>query len=197
MTKAILAGFFIGIGAAVYLTLGGVVGAAFFSVGLATILVFGFSLFTGKAGLLATGEIRPWELLCVWVWNCAGVYICALLLMLTPIGAGLVAKAAAIVDVRNSNTMVENLVLGIFCGVLMYAAVAGYKKTGNLFYIVLPVVTFIMVGCNHCVADMAYIMLGSDEWADLISLVPTTAGNVIGCNFIPLLMRLGERKADG
>ena len=117
--------------------------------------------------------------------------------MLTPIGASLVAKAAAIVDVRNNNTMAENLVLGIFCGVLMYAAVAGYKKTGNLFYIVLPVVTFIMVGCNHCVADMAYIMLGSDEWADFISLVPTTAGNVIGCNFIPLLMRLGERKADG
>lgn len=197
MSKAILAGFFIGIGAAVYLTIGGVVGAAFFSVGLATILVFGFSLFTGKAGLLSTGEIRPWELLGVWVWNCAGVYICALLLMLAPIGADLAAKASSIVEVRNSNTMLENLVLGVFCGVLMYAAVTGYKKAGNLFYIVLPVVTFIVVGCNHCVADMAYIMLGADEWADFISLVPTTAGNVIGCNFIPLLLRLGERKADG
>lgn len=197
MTRAILAGFFIGIGAAVYLTIGGVVGAAFFSVGLATILVFGFSLFTGKAGLLATGEIRPLELLNVWLDNFIGVILCTRLLTLTPIGADLVAKAAAIVEVRNSNSIITNLVLGFFCGVLMYAAVTGYKKMSNLFYIILPVVTFIMVGCNHCIADMAYIMLGADEWADFISLVPTTAGNVIGCNFIPLLLRLGERKNDG
>lgn len=197
MTKAILAGFFIGIGAAVYLTIGGVVGAAFFSVGLATILVFDLSLFTGKAGLLATGEIRPLELLNVWIDNFLGVILCTRLLALTPIGAAIAHKAAAIVGVRNGNGFVANLVLGFFCGALMYVAVNGYKKKCHVAYIILPVVTFIMVGCNHCIADMAYITLGVDEWADVISLVPTTAGNVIGCNFIPLLLRLGERKADG
>ena len=60
MIKAILAGFMIAMGAGLYLTVGGPVGAFLFSVGLLTILKFGFYLFTGKAGLLATKEIKWW-----------------------------------------------------------------------------------------------------------------------------------------
>lgn len=192
--KSVLAGFFIGIGATVYLTIGGVVGAAFFSVGLATILIFGFSLFTGKAGLLATNEIDFLKLVGVWFGNFIGVIICVGLLKLTPIGADLTSKAATIVAVRNGNSFITNLVLGFFCGVLMYVAVTGFRKSRNIFFIILPIVTFIMTGCNHCIADMYYIVTGANTISDFISLIPTTIGNVIGCNFIPVLSELGGKK---
>lgn len=53
MIKSIMAGFMIALAAAIYITVGGVVGAFMFSLGLLTILYFQFNLFTGKAGLLA------------------------------------------------------------------------------------------------------------------------------------------------
>lgn len=45
-----MAGIFISIGCVVNLAVGGIVGAALFSLGLTAILVFNFNLFTGKAG---------------------------------------------------------------------------------------------------------------------------------------------------
>ena len=48
--KSIMAGIFISIGCVVNLAVGGIVGAALFSLGLTAILVFNFNLFTGKAG---------------------------------------------------------------------------------------------------------------------------------------------------
>ena len=63
MRESILAGLMIAIGAALFLILSGPLGAFFFSIGLLTILYFKFSLFTGKAGLLGSREIKPWKLL--------------------------------------------------------------------------------------------------------------------------------------
>lgn len=53
MMVSILAGMLITLGAILYLTIGNVVGAIMFSLGLLTILYFKLELFTGKAGLLA------------------------------------------------------------------------------------------------------------------------------------------------
>lgn len=53
MIKSIMAGFMITLAAAIYLTVSGALGAFMFAIGLLTILIFQFNLFTGKAGLLA------------------------------------------------------------------------------------------------------------------------------------------------
>lgn len=68
----------------------------------------------------------------------------------------------------------------------MYIAVTGFKLTQNYLFIVAPVAFFILCGFNHCVADMFYTSLGAIQWKDFIHLIPTTAGNIIGCNLIPL-----------
>ena len=68
----------------------------------------------------------------------------------------------------------------------MYIAVFGYKKTGNIVVLILPVAVFILSGYNHCVADMFYIQMGMTQWSDFISLIPTTIGNLIGACMIPL-----------
>jgi hypothetical protein len=57
MKLAILAGFLIGMGAIINLSVGGIYGALLFAFGLMTIVSFKYNLFTGKAGLLVTKEI--------------------------------------------------------------------------------------------------------------------------------------------
>ena len=72
---SILAGFMIAISAAIYLNIGGIIGACCFSLGLITIVLFGAELFTGKAGLLATGEIGAGKLCKIWCGNLFGTML--------------------------------------------------------------------------------------------------------------------------
>ena len=74
---SILAGIFIGIGGIVYLSVGGVCGALLFAVGLLTICHFKYALFTGKTGLVLTGEIKISEILRIWLGNFVGTFIAA------------------------------------------------------------------------------------------------------------------------
>ena len=186
MIKSIMAGFMITLAAAIYLTVGGALGAFMFAIGLLTILFFQFDLCTGKAGLLAQKCIRPKRLLTIWVGNLIGCALCSLLLLATPLGVSLAAGAAAITLTRISNLWFENIILGVFCGILMYI---GVKANPTAPYVtILSVASFILLGANHCVADMAYMFLAADTKILLpasAALLFTTAGNVIGCNLIP------------
>jgi hypothetical protein len=94
----IAAGIMIGMSAALYLKIGGALGAFLFSVGLLTILSFKFKLFTGKAGLLAKGEIDLAELGLIWCGNFAG---CALASCL--VGDKVAEAARRIVEIRIGN----------------------------------------------------------------------------------------------
>lgn len=181
---SILAGFLIAMGGIINLTLGGIPGALFFSLGLLTIVTFKYELFTGKAGLLTTGEIKPWKLCTIWLGNFIGAAVCALMVSLTPSAETLVSKAAAIVALRSGQPAMINLLLGIYCGMLMYIAVTGFKHSQSYLFIVMPVAFFILCGFNHCVADMFYTSLGATEWKHYLHLIPTTIGNVIGTNII-------------
>lgn len=183
---SILAGFLIAMGGIINLTLGGIPGALFFSLGLLTIVTFKYELFTGKAGLLTTGEIKPWKLFTIWLGNFIGAAACALMVSATPSAETLATKAAAIVALRSGQLAIVNLLLGIYCGMLMYIAVTGFKYSQNYLFIIMPVAFFILCGFNHCVADMFYTSLGATEWKHYLHLIPTTIGNIIGCNLIPL-----------
>lgn len=186
---SILAGFMIGMGGIIYLTLGGIEGALFFSLGLMTIITFKFELFTGKAGLLATNGISFWKLCKIWLGNLLGTGLCGFLALMTPVGQKIVPAASNIVALRTSQTAFQNLVLGFFCGLLMYVAVIGFQKSNNYIFSIVPVAFFILCGFNHCVADMFYTWIGANGWRQLIHIIPTTIGNVLGACFIPLLER--------
>lgn len=187
MIKSILAGMMIGIGGTVYLNCPDkIAGAILFSVGLLTILFYKWNLFTGKAGLLATKGIKPLKLLSVWGGNAIGCAITGMLIRLCD--TKIATAANNIITVRTTNPFIVNIVLGIFCGMLMYIAVTSYPT--KPFVTVMCVATFILAGFNHCVADMFYCAAG----ATLETILPmtgavlaTTCGNVIGCNLIPLL----------
>ena len=93
-------------------------------------------------------------------------------------------------------------VLGIFCGMLMFIAVDGFRKnrevsdsTAGYMFVVFPVVVFIICGFNHCIADMFYIFLsGAYSVSSLIYLVVVILGNAAGGMLIPAVKLLSENK---
>lgn len=184
---SIIAGFLIGMGGIVNLTLGGPLGAIFFALGLMTIVSFKYDLFTGKAGLLITNKITLLELCRIWIGNLIGAMACAAMMLLVPSSSAIIERAQDIVMLRHGQSALTNLILGVFCGVLMYIAVAGFKSYQSYLFIFVPVAFFILCSFNHCVADMFYLSLGATKLEHWGSLISTTIGNVIGTNLLPAL----------
>ena len=175
----------IALGGAVNLIQGGVIGAILFSVGLLTILSLRMELFTGKAGLYVSNKITLTKLYEIWLGNFVGAGFVALTLLQTPKNIILLNKASEILAVRASNGFFVNLIYGIFCGILMFAAVKSWAiNEGKPLYAIFPVAVFILCGFNHCVADMFYLTLSGFDITKSLTLIPTTIGNFIGCNII-------------
>ena len=192
MLLSFLAGLLIAMSGTINLAVGGdILGAILFSLGLLTILHFQLKLFTGKAGLLATNDISIKDLCLIWCGNLLGCDIWASMLSLTNWGYKLVEPAAAIINIRISNSLIDNMILGICCGLLMYVAVNIYKS--HPWATVMCVAAFILAGFNHCVADMFYFFIGTttEQVLPMIgALVATTIGNIIGCNIISFIKRV-------
>ena len=196
MLEAIIAGILIAAGGAMYLAIGGTVGAVMFSLGLLTILSFKFHLFTGKAGLLTTRDISPYRLGLIWCGNLIGTGIGAILCLLVSWSDkhGFMQGAVNIMNTRISNMWFENIILGIFCGLLMFIAVSVYEQ--KPWMTVMCVAAFILAGFNHCIADMFYFFMASPHiniGLAAVTILCTTIGNIIGCNIIPLCEKMRRR----
>ena len=191
MLLSTLAGMMIAIGGTVFLSVGDVAGALFFSMGLLSILIFKLELFTGKAGLLATNEIKIGKLVQIWCGNFIGTLTVAFGLLFVPSGPKLSNVAADIIQIRIENGFTANLIYGIGCGILMYIAVKAWSlMSNNPVYAMMPVAIFILCGFTHCVADMFYLHMGAMNYSDYLILIPTTIGNIIGTNVLPVTIKL-------
>ncbi len=196
LLKAILTGIAIGIGGTVYLSCENKVAGAFlFGTGLFTILTFGFLLFTGKVGYAV--ENKPSYLLdlaVIWVGNLIGAMLTGGLVLLTRIGAGISEKAAALCSVKFGDSLPSIFILAFFCGILMFIAADGYKNiknpAGQMLAVFLPVMTFILSGFEHCVANM-YYFTAAKAWSGnaLLYMLVMSLGNAAGGILIPLFRK--------
>lgn len=192
LLKSILAGMAIGIGATIFLSVDNkIVGAVLFAVGLYIICTQSLNLYTGKVGYLIQNKERKsfiFFLLIVWLGNFIGTYLSALLISLTRID--IAEKALNICTIKNNDTYVSLFILAIFCGILMYAAVDGYKKCNNPLILIFCVAVFILCGFEHSIADMAYYFIGNCFNTDaLLRIVVISIGNGIGGILFPLFKR--------
>lgn len=204
LSDSILAGLMIGVGGAVSLSSDNrYVGAVLFSLGLLTIVHFKLGLYTGKVGnIVRNGAKFIPEVLVTLLGNAIGTFIAAMLLKMTRIAPALVEKVSATVETKTSDSVLNMFVLGIFCGMLMFIAVDGFRKnrevsdsTAGYMFVVFPVVVFIICGFNHCIADMFYIFLsGAYSMSSLIYLVVVILGNAAGGMLIPAVKLLSENK---
>ena len=170
---------------------GGPLGAVFFGCGLIMVMQCEMKLFTGQAGKLATGEIGFFELLGILIANVFATFLIGLLINFVQRHGGVnvevfdkvVEVARGVVKTRVEASATENLVLGIFCGILMYAAVNCKHIIGT----VMLVAAFVASGFAHCIADSFYYVLAGNFKEVIWPFLTVVLGNFLGCLFIPMM----------
>ncbi len=193
--SALLGGACIGLGGIAFLTLENkVLGALFFTVGLFTICTFHLNLFTGKVCyVFQRDRAYARELPLIWLGNLAGTGLVAAVVRLSRL-APLSEKAAAICQVKLSDTLVSLFLLALLCNILIYIAVDGFQKNphelGKYLSLFFGVMGFILCGFEHCVANMFYFSV-SGAWSKeaLVRLLVMTLGNSAGGVLFPLARR--------
>ena len=194
--NAVLAGLFIGLAGTVYLSVPNKTAGAFlFGFGLFTIVCKQFKLYTGAIGYLVNQgrNALPYalDLVCIWAGNWVGTWLVGTALRFSRVGTGLTEKAAALCAVKNADGPVSLLILGVFCGLLMYLAVDSYKREeipapGRIMLVFLCVMVFILSGFEHCIADMFYYSAaGGWNLQSLVAILIITAGNSLGGFLLP------------
>lgn len=188
ITRAILAGAMIGTGGMAFLTVrGGALGAFLFSIGLLSVFIGGFDLFTGKVSKIDISGIP--RLLLILVGNFVGATI-----------TGIIFRAIASPDTINfamdicDRKLLEGwkvILLGALCNVLIYMAC----ETKDTIRIILCVMVFILAGFEHSIANMFYFGVVSNVmpgWEVLRYLGMNVLGNAIGGILIFRLSKLGK-----
>ena len=106
--------------------------------------------------------------------------------------APLSEKAAAICQVKLSDTLVSLFLLSLLCNIFIYIAVEGFQKNphelGKYLSLFFGVMGFVLCGFEHCVANMFYFSV-SGAWSGeaLVRLLVMTLGNSAGGILLPLV----------
>ncbi|MDO4545659.1 MAG: formate/nitrite transporter family protein [Bacillota bacterium] len=193
---AVMAGICIALGGAVFLSLDNkVLGALFFTVGLYTICTCGFALYTGKVCyIFENRKSYVIDLVVIWFGNLAGTWLTAAALSMTRI-AGISEKAVEMCQIKLEDGLFSVFILAIFCNLLIFIAVDGFKNNpheiGKYLALFFGVMVFILCGFEHCVANMFYIsMAGIWNMEALGFILVNTLGNAVGGWIIPLLRKV-------
>jgi len=192
----LLAGVSVAIGGAAYLSLDNkVLGAAFFTVGLFVICTYGFNLFTGKVCYVFENNGKyALNLIPIWLGNLVGTWLTASLFRATRIAA-ISEKAVGMCQVKLGDSLWSIFILAVFCNILIFIAVDGFKNNphelGKYLSLFFGVMVFILCGFEHCVANMFYIS-AAGMWSGeaLLFILVNTLGNAAGGVLIPLTRRL-------
>ena len=200
LIKAILGGMCIGFGGLLYLSVDNkLVGAFLFAFGLFMILSFGWNLFTGKACYVLEHDLSYFiDVVIIWFGNLIGTATLAYLIRCTRIAAP-IATAQSIAEVKLTDSPLSIFILAIFCNIMIFIAVEGYKRIsyefGKYLAVFLAVGAFILCSFEHCVANMFYFSL-ANVWNmyTVYYLLIMTFGNMVGAVIIPVLMKLSDKK---
>ncbi len=185
-----------------------------FSIGLMLVVIAGAELFTGNNLMVSsviTGRTTWRKVFAAWglvyVANFIGSIILALLFYFSGLwktgdsALGLVAVKTAYAKVHLP--FGEAFVRAIGCNwmvcLAVWMAMASRQTIGKIFAIFFPIMGFVAIGFEHCVANMYFIPTGIflSKWAGLApagldvstitwgtfvinNLIPVTIGNIIG-----------------
>lgn len=157
--KGVLGGICIGIGGAAYLSIGNpIVGSLIFSIGLLLICINGFKLFTGSVPYVHLETRSIVNVLVILAGNIVGAWFIGLIFYMSK--PELMDKTAAIC-LRKIDEGWRIIPLAFMCNVLIFFAVDLFtRQTLNhfvrVFTLVLCIMTFILSGYEHCIANVFY-----------------------------------------
>lgn len=200
LIKGIFAGICIGVGGWLFITsknsgASQVLSAFMFSIGLILICNFKFFLYTGKICYLGN-EIKnknglnySLQLLIGLVGNYIGAVLVGFVISKTLHVPDFVDS---MVTTKLAYDCWQLLILGAFCGMLIYFAVEAFAKVENIFgkYVILMmcVAGFIVCGFEHCIADMFYFAVAGNFSVDsIIAVLLIIVGNSLGGLLVPLV----------
>ncbi len=205
---AILAGAFIGFGAAAYTAVmtgadasfgpSRLLGGLVFSLGLILVIVGGAELFTGNALMIMAAVerkitlrrmLRSWGI--VYLGNFVGAAGLAVVFGFSGLLEGAMgATATAIPGIKASLLPMEAFIRGALCNMLVCLAIwltfAARSAAGKILGILWPISAFVLLGLEHSVANMYFFhqgwMVGSNVTISdaLSNLVWVTLGNIAG-----------------
>ena len=184
--RSILAGICIGLGGAIFIKLGGVIGACMFAFGLLTVVHFKLPLYTGTAGFIELNKIKEYERMFLILFG--NILGCILLSYLNIKDI----DASSIIQSRLDTTYLQCLLNAIGCGLIMTLIVQGGRDK-NYLLILFGIPLFILLGFYHSIADAFYMMTSSEELRNMFfgRYWIIVLGNFIGCN-IPRLLKYKE-----
>lgn len=178
--QSILSGILVGLGVALQIQVqNAYIGAMLFSVALLVIIECSLKLYTGKIGFFKIKEIK--NLLIILFGNLIGVMIpifCSVL------KSGFYEKVIETSNIKFSNSCFELFLYGLMCGVLMFVAVYCKKPIITVFCIM----TFILSGYEHCIADFPYLFFNFNI-DHLLKFLCIVLGNSIGSISINKLIK--------
>lgn len=180
LIKSILAGIMIGIGCNVYLSCENkYIGAFLFSIGLITILLFEFNLYTGKVCYIPKNGLKfTKQVAIILVGNIIGC-VCLSLMFPSEIAKEICQNK---LQIGSMNVFFKALL----CNVLIYIAVESYRTKHMLLPTIFCIPTFILSGYEHSVADIAYFIMAREfSISAIIFIVIVTIGNAVGGMIIP------------
>ena len=181
LIKSILAGIMISIGCVVNLSCDNkYIGAILFCIGLITILLFNFNLYTGKVCYIPNNKPSYiLQILLILFGNILGCIIMGVLFPITPI---------SICTTKLSYDFPTVLIKSIMCGLLIYIAVDSYKKYKTLLPTLFCIPIFILSGYIHVIADTFYFVSAQAfNTNTIIYILVAAIGNAFGGMIIPFL----------
>lgn len=183
--QSILSGILVGLGVVLQIQIqNAYICAMLFSVALLVIIECDLKLYTGKIGFFKIKEIK--NLLIILLGNLIGVVIPIFCMLLKD---GFYEKVIAISNIKFSNGHFELFLYGLMCGVLMFIAVYCKKPVITVFCIM----TFILSGYEHCIADFPYLFLNFNI-DHLLKFLCIILGNSIGSISVNKLITARKRK---
>lgn len=225
--RAFMAGAYLGLAAILSYTLGallsdhGAVGkiavAGSFGIGLVAIVYLGAELFTGNCFVtimpvlkreMKFRQIIPMWLVC-YVGNMIGIgLICFLFIKSGAQETIMMPYLQGIMETKLDFTVIDLLIKGILCNfIVCVAAYSGVKikdETAKLIVIMILVMTFVLPGFEHCIANggiftMGVTQLGNAvDWTMLpLHMLLSTLGNIIGGSVllaVPIYIMFREPK---
>lgn len=184
--RSILAGICIGLGGAIFIKLGGVIGACMFAFGLLTVVHFKLPLYTGTAGFIELNKFKEYEKMVIILFG--NILGCILLSYMNIKGI----DGSAIIQSRLDTSYMQCLLNAIGCGLIMTLIVQGGRDK-NLLLILFGIPLFILLGFYHSIADTFYMMITPEELRNMFfgRYWIIVLGNFIGCN-IPRLLKYNQ-----
>lgn len=188
LIRSVLAGICIAIGGAIFLKLGGVVGAIMFAFGLLTVVHFKLPLYTGTAGFIKLNKLDEYEKMGLILFG----NILGCMLLSAIVYNGFIKDpidATAVIQSRLDTGYFQSFLNAIGCGIIMTLIVQGGRDKNPLL-ILFGIPVFILLGFYHSIADAFYMMCtGNGLRNSYFSIyLVIVLGNFVGCN-VPRLLK--------